>query len=136
MFIKITDSYGITLMEWNHDQDHIHLLFRAKPNTDLSRMLNVYKAASLKRIKNEFPEIRKSLWKEYKLVKNENFQSFRWENFIWAINYASDIYNNIDATDENISSEIFTLDYTFEEKIEYKQLFIMYNKKLSGTRGL
>ena len=28
-------------------------------------MLNVYKAASLKRIKNEFPEIRKSLWKEY-----------------------------------------------------------------------
>lgn len=65
MFIKITDSYGITLMEWNHDQDHIHLLFRAKPNTDLSRMLNVYKAASSKRIKNEFPEIRKSLWKEY-----------------------------------------------------------------------
>lgn len=52
-------------MEWNHDQDHIHLLFRAKPNTDLSRMLNVYKAASSKRIKNEFPEIRKSLWKEY-----------------------------------------------------------------------
>lgn len=65
MFIKITDSYGITLLEWNHDQDHIHLLFRAKPNTDLSRMLNVYKAASSKRIKNEFPEIRKSLWKEY-----------------------------------------------------------------------
>lgn len=65
MFIKITDSYGITLMEWNHDKDHIHLLFRAKPNTDLSRMLNVYKAASSKRIKNEFPEIRKSLWKEY-----------------------------------------------------------------------
>lgn len=52
-------------MEWNHDKDHIHLLFRAKPNTDLSRMLNVYKAASSKRIKNEFPEIRKSLWKEY-----------------------------------------------------------------------
>lgn len=63
MFIKITDTYGVTLMEWNHDGDHIHLLFRAKPNTDLSRMLNVYKAASSKKIKNEFPEIRQYLWK-------------------------------------------------------------------------
>ena len=65
IFIKTTEKYGITLVEWNHDCDHVHLLFRAKPNSDLSRMLNVYKSASSKRIKNEFPEIRKFLWKEY-----------------------------------------------------------------------
>lgn len=65
IFIKTTEKYGITLEEWNHDIDHVHLLFRAKPNSDLSRMLNVYKSASSKRIKNEFPEIRNYLWKEY-----------------------------------------------------------------------
>lgn len=65
IFINTSDAYGITLVEWNHDYDHIHLLFRAKPNSDLSRMLNVYKSASSRRIKNEFPEIRKHLWKEY-----------------------------------------------------------------------
>lgn len=65
IFINTTEKYGITLEEWNHDIDHVHLLFRAKPNSDLSRMLNVYKSASSKRIKNEFPEIRNYLWKEY-----------------------------------------------------------------------
>lgn len=65
IFINTSGTYGITLVEWNHDYDHIHLLFRAKPNSDLSRMLNVYKSASSRRIKNEFPEIRNHLWKEY-----------------------------------------------------------------------
>ena len=64
-FIDISSNYGITLVEWNHDKDHIHLLFRAKPNSDLSKMINAYKSASSRRIKNEFPQIRKSLWKEY-----------------------------------------------------------------------
>lgn len=65
LFVDISSNYGITLLEWNHDKDHIHLLFRAKPNSDLSKMINAYKSASSRRIKNEFPDIRKSLWKEY-----------------------------------------------------------------------
>lgn len=65
IFVDISSNYGITLVEWNHDKDHIHLLFRAKPNSDLSKMINAYKSASSRRIKNEFPNIRKSLWKEY-----------------------------------------------------------------------
>lgn len=65
LFVDISSNYGITLLEWNHDKDHIHLLFRAKPNSDLSKMINAYKSASSRRIKNEFPNIRKSLWKEY-----------------------------------------------------------------------
>lgn len=40
-------------------------MFRAKPNSDLSKMINAYKSASSRRIKNEFPDIRKYLWKEY-----------------------------------------------------------------------
>ena len=31
IFVRISSSYNITLEEWNHDQDHIHIMFRAHP---------------------------------------------------------------------------------------------------------
>ena len=52
-------------MEWNHDTDHVHILFKAHPNTELSKFINAYKSASSRLIKKNFPEIRKKLWKEY-----------------------------------------------------------------------
>lgn len=65
IFVDIAPNYGVGLIEWNHDIDHVHLLFKAKPNTEISKLLNAYKSASSRRIKNEFPSIRKYLWKEY-----------------------------------------------------------------------
>ena len=65
IFVDIAPNYGVELLEWNHDIDHMHLLFKAKPNTEISKLLNAYKSASSRRIKNEFPSIRKYLWKEY-----------------------------------------------------------------------
>ena len=65
IFEDIAPKYGVELLEWNHDIDHVHLLFKAKPNTEISKMLNAYKSASSRRVKNEFPSIRKYLWKEY-----------------------------------------------------------------------
>ena len=37
---------------------------RGQPNTEMSKFINAYKSASSRLIKKEFPEIRKSLWKE------------------------------------------------------------------------
>ena len=34
IFEYIAPNYNITLEEWNHDKDHIHILFRAHPNSD------------------------------------------------------------------------------------------------------
>lgn len=65
IFVDIAPNYGVELLEWNHDIDHVHLLFKAKPNTEISKLLNAYKSASSRRIKSEFPSIRKYLWKEY-----------------------------------------------------------------------
>ncbi|MBM7558240.1 REP element-mobilizing transposase RayT [Marinitoga litoralis] len=31
------------LKEWNHDQDHIHVLFSSQPNSELSKFINAYK---------------------------------------------------------------------------------------------
>ncbi len=65
IFEYIAPNYHITLMEWNHDADHIHILFRAHPKTEISKFINAYKSASSRLIKKEFPEVRQKLWNEY-----------------------------------------------------------------------
>jgi len=65
IFIKITLAYGIELIEWNHDKDHVHILFKAKPNTTISKFINAYKGSSSRMIKRENQQIKQKLWKEY-----------------------------------------------------------------------
>lgn len=65
IFAYIAPKYNITLQEWNHDKDHVHILFRAHPNSEISKFINAYKSASSRLLKKEFPEIRQKLWKEY-----------------------------------------------------------------------
>lgn len=65
IFETIAPKYGITVEEWNHDCDHIHVLFRAQPRTELSKFINAYKSASSRLLKQEHPHIRRQLWKEY-----------------------------------------------------------------------
>ena len=64
IFEYICPKYNITLEEWNHDIDHVHILFKAQPNTEISKFINTYKSASSRLIKKEHPEIRQYLWKE------------------------------------------------------------------------
>ncbi|MBR3673500.1 MAG: IS200/IS605 family transposase, partial [Clostridia bacterium] len=61
----ISPKYNIVLEEWNHDEDHVHILFRAHPKTEISKFINAYKSASSRLLKKEFPSIRKKLWKEH-----------------------------------------------------------------------
>ena len=65
VFEKIAPSYNISLLEWNHDVDHVHIMFKAQPNSELSKFINAYKSASSRLIKKDYPEIRKKLWEEY-----------------------------------------------------------------------
>lgn len=65
IFSYIAARYGITSEEWNHDEDHIHVMFRAKPATEISKFINAYKSASSRLLKKEFPQVRSRLWKEY-----------------------------------------------------------------------
>ncbi|AJY75486.1 IS200/IS605 family transposase [Paenibacillus beijingensis] len=64
-FERIGQQYRITISEWNHVRDHIHVLFKAHPNSELSKFINAYKSASSRLIKNEFPAVRHQLWKEH-----------------------------------------------------------------------
>ena len=64
IFEYIAPNYNITLQEWNHDKDYVHILFKAHPKTEISKFINAYKSASSRLLKKEFPQIRKRLWKE------------------------------------------------------------------------
>lgn len=65
MFISLGENYHITLLEWNDDMDHVHVLFKTHPKTELTKFINAYKSASSRMIKKEFPEVKQRLWKEY-----------------------------------------------------------------------
>ena len=65
IFEYIAPNYNITLEEWNHDKDHVHILFKGHPNTEISKFINAYKSASSRLLKKEFPKIRQKLWKEH-----------------------------------------------------------------------
>ena len=65
IFENIATNYHITLIEWNHDSDHVHILFRSHPKTELSKFINAYKSASSRLIKQEFESVRNKLWKSY-----------------------------------------------------------------------
>ena len=58
IFNYIAPKYGITLEEWNHDSDHVHVLFRAQPKSEISKFINAYNNASRRLLKRGFPQIR------------------------------------------------------------------------------
>jgi putative transposase len=62
-YIAIKDQYKLKIMEFNHDIDHLHILFKAEPKSEISKFLNAYKSVSSRLIKKEFPHIKDKLWK-------------------------------------------------------------------------
>jgi len=64
-YIAIKDQYKLKIIEFNHDKDHLHILFKAEPKSEISKFINAYKSASSRLIKKEFPKIKEKLWKEY-----------------------------------------------------------------------
>ena len=64
IFEYIAPNYKIELIEWNHDTDHVHILFKGQPKTEMSKFINAYKSASSRLLKKEYPTIRQKLWEE------------------------------------------------------------------------
>jgi len=60
---NIADNYGIEIVAMETDLDHIHILFKAKPQTDLMRFINNWKSATSKSLQNKFKkQISRKLW--------------------------------------------------------------------------
>lgn len=52
--IQIANHYGIILEDWNHDEDHVHLLVRINPNVRVSDFIRDYKSSSSREVKKQF----------------------------------------------------------------------------------
>ena len=63
MVVRLGENYNISLVEWNHDIDHVHILFKAHPNTEMSKFINAYKSASSRLIKKHFPQVKRNFGK-------------------------------------------------------------------------
>jgi putative transposase len=62
-FETIGQGFNIHLEEMNHDRDHLHILFRAEPNSELSKFINAYKSSTSRMVKKLYPRVRNKLWK-------------------------------------------------------------------------
>ena len=61
---KIADGFDIEIINQECDKDHTHILFKAKPNSDLIRFINSLKGATSRVIRTKFPEVKQKLWKD------------------------------------------------------------------------
>ena len=64
-FRKIADDvapeYGCDVSDINGEPGHVHILFRAKPTTDLTGFVNHLKGLSSRRLREEFPSLKRGL---------------------------------------------------------------------------
>ncbi|WP_184759378.1 IS200/IS605 family transposase [Streptosporangium album] len=63
IMIEVCDSFGAELVEFNGEEDHVHLLVHHPPKVALSTLVNSLKGVSARLLSKEYPaHIRKYLW--------------------------------------------------------------------------
>jgi putative transposase len=61
--IRIAESYGMEIISIETDLDHVHILFKAKPQSDLLKFINNWKSATSKALRNKYHDrIKDKLW--------------------------------------------------------------------------
>lgn len=60
--LSVAAEVGVTIIEQETDRDHIHILFSAKPQIQLSKFINSLKSVSARLLFREFPELKVKLW--------------------------------------------------------------------------
>ena len=68
VFDKVLDDFESELLEFNGQDDHVHLLISYPPKHSISAMVNSLKGVSSRRLKEQFPEI-ESFWS---MAKSKN----------------------------------------------------------------
>ena len=60
----IANMYKSEVTEANGEEDHIHVLLSTAPDFNACRFVNSLKTVTSRRLRAEFPEIRRELWKD------------------------------------------------------------------------
>lgn len=63
---NLFSTVGCEIIEFNGEEDHIHILFEAPPQIQLSKLINSFKTVSSRYIRKEFSQhLSKFYWKPY-----------------------------------------------------------------------
>ena len=62
----VSSEYGVDVIEQECGDDHVHILFRAKPTLDFKSYIQAIKGRSARHLRSKFPEILKDrLWGDH-----------------------------------------------------------------------
>ena len=62
----LKENWKCDLVQFNYENDHMHILFEAPPQVQLSKLINNLKTVTSRRLRKEFEEhISKYYWKPY-----------------------------------------------------------------------
>jgi putative transposase len=68
----LCEKWGVTIIEFNGEDDHVHLLFNYYPQMQLSKFINNLKTVTSVKVNKEFPEhLAKFFWKKEQESKGE-----------------------------------------------------------------
>jgi putative transposase len=72
VFTDLCEKWNCKVVEFNGEEEHIHLLFQYLPQMDLSKFVNNLKSVSSRRVRAEFAdEVNKVYWKS--VLWNESY---------------------------------------------------------------
>ena len=63
VFNKICQDFEVELVEFDGEQDHVHLLVNYPPKTSISKLVNSLKGVSSRRLRQNHIDIHKYYWK-------------------------------------------------------------------------
>jgi len=70
---EVATDFECELVEFNGEANHVHLLVIFPPKVALSRLVNSMKGVTSRRLRNEFPELRKHYYRANKLWSGSYF---------------------------------------------------------------
>ena len=63
VFGKVCEDFEAELIEFNGEDDHVHLLVNYPPKISVSKIVNSLKGVSSRLLRKQFPELEKRYWK-------------------------------------------------------------------------
>ncbi|WYL98679.1 MAG: IS200/IS605 family transposase [Gloeotrichia echinulata DVL01] len=65
ILVDLLEKWDCKLVEFNKEEDHVHLLFQYHPDLQLSKLVNNIKSVTSRRLRQEYAEhLEKFFWKD------------------------------------------------------------------------
>ena len=63
----VRDDFEVQLVEFDGENNHVHLLVDFPPKVAISKLVNSLKGVSSRRLRQEFPDLRQRYWRAQRL---------------------------------------------------------------------